>query len=54
MQIHYTWIPMAQKFGLDIVNNPRDNIAFGIYLYNRYGLTQWTTYKQYCLGLDTS
>jgi hypothetical protein len=48
MQIHYTWIPVAEHMGLDIVRNPVDNIEFGIWLFNTLGPTQWTTYKQDC------
>jgi len=50
MQIHYTWLPTAENMGLDIVNNPKDNVEFGIWLYNKYGPSPWTTYKRYCSG----
>ena len=45
MQIHETWIPLAKKMGLDVVNSPTDNIQFGIWLANTHGLSQWTTYS---------
>ena len=45
MQIHATWIPKAKKMGLDVVNSEADNIKFGIYLYDKYGPTQWSTYR---------
>jgi hypothetical protein len=48
-----TWLPLSQKMGLDIVHSEKDNITFGIYLYNKYGPTIWTTYKHYCAGIDT-
>lgn len=55
MQINMpTWLPTAKKMGLDIINNPVDNIQLGIWIYNKYGPAPWTTYKQYCLGQDTS
>jgi hypothetical protein len=49
MQIHYTWIPLAKKMGLDVVHNAQDNIEFGIWLFNTHGASQWTT-DQYCKG----
>lgn len=54
MQIHETWIPTAKGMGLDIVHNEKDNIEFGIWLMNKYGLSQWTTYKKYCVGAEDS
>lgn len=49
MQIHDTWLPVAENMGLDIVNNPKDNVEFGIWLLNTQGPQIWTTYK-YCRG----
>jgi len=54
MQIHDSWIPVAKSMGLDIVNNEKDNITFGIWLANTHGLKQWTTYSKYCKSGDTS
>lgn len=51
MQINETtWLPLSKKMGLDIVNNAQDNVTFGVYLYNKYGPTIWTTYKRFCAG----
>lgn len=53
MQINDSWIPTATKMGLDL-NKTKDNIEFGTWLYQKYGPTQWSTYKQYCKhGIDT-
>lgn len=45
-----TWLPLSKTMGLDIEHSAKDNITFGVYLYNRYGPTIWTTYKKYCDG----
>jgi hypothetical protein len=51
MQINMaTWLPLARRMGLDIINNPIDNVEFGIWLYKTQGPYPWTTYQQYCLG----
>jgi hypothetical protein len=54
MQIHNTWIPTAKNMGLDVINNAVDNIQFGIWLKNKYGFKQWSTYEKYCAGTDDS
>lgn len=48
-QINKQWIPTAKSMGLDVVNNEKDNIEFGTWLYTKYGPTQWTTYKEDCV-----
>lgn len=48
-----TWKPLADKMGLDLAN-PKDNITFGIWLYNNKGPQIWTTYKPYCQATNTS
>lgn len=50
MQINQVHLKEAQHMGLDIVNNPKDNIEYGIWLYNTAGPNQWTTYRKYCKG----
>ncbi len=52
MQINQVWLPLSRKMGLDVINNPKDNISFGVWLANTHGYSQWTTYKQYCLGAE--
>lgn len=55
MQIHLArWAPTAKTMGLDIIHSAKDNIEFGIWLYNKYGPTQWSTYKKYCLGNNSA
>lgn len=54
MQINHLWLPTAEGMGLDIIHSAKDNVEFGIWLYDKYGPTQWTTYRQYCIGGDTS
>ena len=49
-----TWLPLSKKMGLDILHSEKDNLTFGIYLYQKYGPTIWTTYRKYCAGNDTS
>lgn len=51
MQINLpTWGKKAKEMGLNIRENPSDNIAFGIWLYNTKGPSQWTTFHKYCAG----
>lgn len=40
LQINRAWIDNAQKMGLDIFEK-KDNIKFGIYLYEQNGLSDW-------------
>lgn len=47
-QINQQWIPLAKSMGLDVVNNEKDNIEFGTYLYQKYGPSIWATYSEYC------
>jgi hypothetical protein len=49
-----TWLPLSKKMNLDIVHSEKDNITFGIYLYQKYGPTIWTTYRRYCSGSEAS
>lgn len=46
-QINSTWLPLAKRMGLDITKE-KDNVEFGVFLYQKYGPTIWATYKQYC------
>jgi transglycosylase-like protein with SLT domain len=52
-QLHKSWIPVAKKEGLDIVNSAEDNVQFAIELYNKDGGKPWTTDK-YCHGSEAS
>lgn len=44
-QINSRHIPEAKKMGLDIVNNPDDNVSFAIYLIKLNGLRDWNSSK---------
>ena len=39
-QINSSWLPTAHRMGLNLYNL-KDNIEFGIWLYNREGTTPW-------------
>ena len=52
-QINEGWLPTATKMGLDVKYNEEDNITFALWLADKYGLSQWATYK-YCKGVDDS
>lgn len=54
MQINARWLSLSKAMGLDILNSEADNVTFGIYLYNKYGPTQWATYKHDCIGVAAS
>lgn len=53
MQINDMWLPTAKKMGLNL-DTEKDNIQFGIWLAQTHGLSQWTTYRKYCQGGNTS
>lgn len=47
-QISESWISAAKIQGYDIYT-PSGNIAFALYLYNKYGTSPWTASKK-CWG----